>query len=87
VRRSKKRKVPPQSLTAFAAVFEESLVQFASPGWCPERTKTSGPFESRNVRASFARNYGAKGGGLTKSADAQRQAFTRALKAALAEGS
>jgi hypothetical protein len=38
-----------------------------------------------DVRASFARNYGSKGG-LAKSADAQRQAFTRALKAALAEG-
>jgi hypothetical protein len=38
-----------------------------------------------DVRASFARNYRTKGG-LAKSADAQRQAFTRALKAALAEG-
>jgi hypothetical protein len=35
-------------------------------------------------RASFARNYGARGG-LAKSADAQRQAFTRGLKAVLAE--
>jgi hypothetical protein len=38
-----------------------------------------------DVRASFARNYGSKGG-LAKSADAQRQAFTRALKGVLDEG-
>jgi len=57
----------------------------------PENVCTGGLFEflpdrrCLRARASFARNYGSKGG-LAKSADAQRQAFTRALKAALAEG-
>jgi ribosomal protein L9 len=54
-------------------------------GQCPERTKNVKTVGVIDVRASFARNYGAKGG-LAKSADAQRQAFTRALKAVLAEG-
>jgi hypothetical protein len=39
VRRSKKRKVPPQSLAAFAAVFEESLVQFAKSRVVPGTDK------------------------------------------------
>jgi hypothetical protein len=38
-----------------------------------------------DVRSSFARHYRPKGGG-NKGADAQRQAFTRAMKAILEEG-
>jgi hypothetical protein len=51
----------------------------------PGRGKNVRTVRVTDVRASFARNCGAKGG-LAKSADAQRQAFTRALKAALADG-
>jgi len=72
-------------LTAFTEALEESLVQFGSPRTVPGTDKNARTVRVTDVRASFARNYGSKGG-LAKSADAQRQAFTRALKAALAEG-
>ena len=73
------------SLTAFTEALEESPVQFGSPRAVPGTDKNVRVVRVTDVRASFARNYGSKGG-LAKSADAQRQAFTRALKAALAEG-
>jgi hypothetical protein len=73
------------SVAALAEAFEESLVQFGSPRTVPGRDKDVRTVRVTDVRASFARNYGFKGG-PAKSADAQRQAFTRALKAALAEG-
>jgi hypothetical protein len=72
-------------VTAFTQASEESLVQFGSPRTVPGTDKNVRTDRVTDVRASFARNYGSKGG-LAKSADAQRQAFTRALKAALAEG-
>jgi hypothetical protein len=51
----------------------------------PGKDKNVRTVRVTDVRASFARHYRSKGG-LAKSADAQRQAFTRALRAALAEG-
>jgi hypothetical protein len=72
-------------VAALAEAFEESLVQFGSPRTVPGTDKNVRTVRVADVRASFARNHGSKGG-LTKRADAQRQAFTRALKAALAEG-
>jgi hypothetical protein len=80
-----KKRAPYQSWTAFTEALMNPLCNSEVLGQCPEGTKTSGPTRVTDVRASFARNYGAKGG-PAKSADAQRQAFTRALKAALAEG-
>jgi hypothetical protein len=85
VRRSKKQKAPPQSLAAFTQAFEDSLERFGDPRTVPGTDKDVRAVRVTDARASFARNYGSKGG-LAKSADAQRQAFTRALKAALAEG-
>jgi hypothetical protein len=72
-------------LTAFTEALEESPVQFGSPRTVPGTDKNVRVVRVTDVRASFARNYGSKGG-LAKSADAQRQASTRALKVALAEG-
>ena len=85
VRRRPEEEGPYQSWTAFTEALMNPLCNSEVLGQCPEGTKTSGPTRVTDVRASFARNYGARGG-LAKSADAQRQAFTRALKAALAEG-
>jgi hypothetical protein len=80
-----RRRRPLSSVAVFTEAFEESLVQFGSPRTVPGTDKNVRTDRVTDVRASFARNYGSKGG-LAKSADAQRQAFTRAPKAALAEG-
>lgn len=80
---SPKRKPPTQSQTAFLTAFEESLAQFgrawAFPGIASPAVRAS------DTKASFARNYRPEGQ-PGKTADAQRQAFTRAMKAALEEG-
>jgi hypothetical protein len=76
VKRSKKQKVRPQYLAVFTEAFPRTV---------PGTDKNVRTVRVTGVRASFARNDGAKGG-LAKSADAQRQAFTRALKGVLPEG-
>jgi hypothetical protein len=61
-----------------------AMVQPNGPGDFEQLARQGPRVKVGLLRASFARNYEAKGG-LAKSADAQRQAFTRALRAALAE--
>jgi AAA domain len=83
--RGQKKKAPAQSSTAFVKAFEESLQQFGIDRTCPSSGKSVRAVRVSDVRASFARKYCPEGG-AGKAGDAQRQAFTRALKAALAEG-
>jgi hypothetical protein len=83
-RTQQKKKSVPESLTAFNKALDEALERSGA-----DRT-ISGQGTVRtvrlaDVRASFARIYRPKGGGR-KNADAERQAFTRALKAVLDEG-
>jgi hypothetical protein len=83
-RTQQKRKSAPESLTAFNKALDEVLRQSGADRPIPGKG-TVRAVQVADVRASFARIYRPKGGGR-KNADAERQAFTRALKAVLDEG-
>ena len=83
--RGQKKRAPAQSSTAFAKAFGEALEQVGIDRTCPGSDRVVRAVRVSDLRASFAREY-YPGGGAGKAGDAQRQAFTRALKAALADG-
>jgi hypothetical protein len=79
-----KKKPASESLIAFNKALDETLQQSGADRTIPGKG-TVRTVRLADVRASFARHYQPKGGS-TKNADAERQAFTRALKAVLEEG-
>jgi hypothetical protein len=83
-RTQQKKKPIPESLTAFNKALEEAQEQSGIDRIIPGKG-TVRTVQVADVRASFARHYQPKGGSR-KNADAERQAFTRALKGILEEG-
>jgi hypothetical protein len=83
--RRKKEKAPAQSSTAFTEAFEEAINEHGISRATPGTGTTVKAIRVPDVRASFVRHYRPDGqsGNL---GDAKRQAFKRAMKAALGEG-
>jgi len=83
-RTQQKKKSVPESLIAFNQALDETLQQSGADRTIPGKG-TVRAVQVANVRASFARHYrpgGHGGNGL----DGQRQAFKRALRAVMEEG-
>lgn len=80
--RPKKQKVPAQSSAAFTEAFDEAVAQHGVSRQMPGVDKAVRAVRATDVRAAFVRRYQPKG----RSKDAQRQAFNRAVKTALAGG-
>jgi hypothetical protein len=83
-RTEQKKKPVSESLIAFNKALEEAQQESRIDRNVPGKG-TVRVVQVADVRSSFARHYRPKGGG-NKGADAQRQAFTRAMKAILEEG-
>jgi AAA domain len=82
---SKTKKTPTQSLSAFIKALQESLENFGFDRPNPATGTTVRAVRVSDVRASFARHYQPEVS-VGKLADARRQAFVRAKKAAVSEG-
>jgi hypothetical protein len=84
---SKTKKTPAQSLSAFIKALQESLAleNFGLDRPNPATGTTVRAVRVSDVRASFARHYQPEVS-AGKLADAQRQAFGRAKRAAVSEG-
>jgi hypothetical protein len=83
-RTQQKKKPIPESMIAFNKAFEEAQEQSGIVRTIPGKGSVRAVLVA-DVRASFARHYRTKGHG-GNSADGQRQAFLRAMKAVLDEG-
>jgi hypothetical protein len=84
-RTQQKKKPIPESMVAFNKALDQALQQSGGDRTIPGKG-TARIVQVADVRASFARHYRPRGKG-GKSADGQRQAFKRALKGVLEEGS
>jgi AAA domain len=84
-RTQQKKKPASESLVALNKAVDEALQQSGADRTIPG-TGTVRAVQVANVRAAFARHYRPRGKG-GKNTDGQRQAFKRALKAVLEEGS
>ncbi len=83
-RTQQKKKPASESVIALNKALEEAQEQSGIVNTIP-RKGTVRMVRVADIRASFARHYRPKAVG-GKNADAQRQAFTRAMKAVLEEG-